>query len=308
MNSSILIGNGINRSFNSNYISFEKLLEKLNRVDVKGMDKANIPFTLQVVLGTGNEVHECIKDLADILWGMIPDEKTQKLYKSLLELPVRDIFTLNYGFELEEAACGIIGKKISSSGVSRITDYQRGYGLSRSESNMFIYTHQAVRMDGREKRIWHLHGHAKNPSSMLIGHYYYGNMLSKIQTYLQKAGNRYKWAEDYNSPNSFGSWIDSFILDNVYVLGFGCDFAEMDMWWLLERKNREKAKHGKVCFYEPYTADAELKFKLLDCYGVEVETLGYEIKKNDKNASKKYGEFYRMAIEDIRKKIEKGEK
>ena len=57
------------------------------------------------------------------------------------------------------------------------------------------------------------------------------------------------------------------------------DFSEFDLWWLLNRKKREKADHGKVWFYTPISSErAEWKrerernelLKLLDVNVVEV--------------------------------------
>ncbi len=304
MRSSLLIGNGINRSFDPNYTSLDKLLEKLNKGRIKGLDKSDIPFTLKVVLGTNNYVHESIKDLSDLLWGQIVDERMLNLYKEIIDLPVGDILTMNYGFELESAAYDLVGSKISPSRIDRITDYVRESGIKRKESSMFLHTYQGIVQDNNVKRIWHLHGHAKNPSSMLIGHYYYGNMLAKIRRYLQKVGNHYKNVQESGSSPSVNSWIDAFIMNDVYVLGFGYDFAEMDMWWLLERKNRENAVHGKVYFYEPYSEDVALKHELLRCYGADANTLDVKISKDNKDVGQKYFDFYKLAMEDIRKRIE----
>ena len=45
------------------------------------------------------------------------------------------------------------------------------------------------------------------------------------------------------------SWLDYFILGDVYSLGFGFDTSEMDLWWLLCRKKRERADHGELYFF-----------------------------------------------------------
>lgn len=67
------------------------------------------------------------------------------------------------------------------------------------------------------------------------------------------------------------------LLGNVCILGFGMDFSELDLWWLLNRKKRENAEHGKVIFYDPEKPGDEAKYALLRAYGVEVRHLGFRL-------------------------------
>ena len=92
------------------------------------------------------------------------------------------------------------------------------------------------------------------------------------------------------------SWLDAFIMGDVYVLGFGYDFSEMDLWWLLNRKKREKAEHGKLHFYS-HTEGEESKLSLMKTYDADVHDLGYYHKPKD------YKAFYRDAIEDARLRV-----
>ena len=101
------------------------------------------------------------------------------------------------------------------------------------------------------------------------------------------------------------SWIDAFILNDVYSVGFGLDYAESDLWWLLERKNREETNHGKFYFYEPNSNSSYYKHRLIECYGGIVNTLGYTIENENDNNDRLYQEFYKAALADIRNKINK---
>ena len=76
------------------------------------------------------------------------------------------------------------------------------------------------------------------------------------------------------------------------------DFSEMDLWWLLNRKKRENAQHGKVYFYEPSKGN-EVKHSLLDTYGAEIIDLKFRTEPVN------YQNFYTFAIEDIQKKCGK---
>ena len=102
------------------------------------------------------------------------------------------------------------------------------------------------------------------------------------------------------------------------------DFCEFDLWWLLNRKKREKALHGKVVFYEPERSEDAAKYALLRAYGVEVRHLGFKLlatveneacdedlqaERDEQNKriwefnSKIYADFYRYAIEDIEREM-----
>jgi hypothetical protein len=54
--------------------------------------------------------------------------------------------------------------------------------------------------------------------------------ISNIQTYL----NSSKKNEKNNS-----TWVDIFLTNDIYILGAGLDFEELDIWWLLSYRNRE---------------------------------------------------------------------
>lgn len=102
----------------------------------------------------------------------------------------------------------------------------------------------------------------------------------------------------------FDSWIDSFILGDVYVLGFGFDFSEIDLWWILNRKMREKAEKGKVYFYEMASEADYAKVELLRLFGAIPIDFGMKSPKgNDSDCSECYKSFYTKALADIERKI-----
>ena len=90
--------------------------------------------------------------------------------------------------------------------------------------------------------LFHIHGEARVPNTVILGHYYYGNLLFCCDEYLTHRApeRRYPiWPGREEMPAL--SWLDYFILGDVYSLGFGFDTSEMDLWWLLCRKKRELA-------------------------------------------------------------------
>ena len=41
------------------------------------------------------------------------------------------------------------------------------------------------------------------------------------------------------------SWIDLMFTTDVYIVGFGMDFSEQDIWWILNKRQRF-IKEGKI--------------------------------------------------------------
>jgi hypothetical protein len=82
------------------------------------------------------------------------------------------------------------------------------------------------------------------------------------------------------------------------------DVSELDLWWLLNRKKREKAHHGKVYFYEPkpngFCEKHEL-LKLMDVQLIHLDTS--KPKDTDAEKNRAYQAFYRKAISDIEVKV-----
>ena len=135
---------------------------------------------------------------------------------------------------------------------------------------------------------------------MIIGHYYYASLLTKMKQYSDKRGSDYLRCVEEEKPIPTDSWLDSFIMGNVYVLGFGFDQSEFDLWWLLNRKQREKAPHGQVLFYEPSGGnDFNARKELLKVMGTQIVDLGVQLSNDDAERNRQFREFYEMAIKDI---------
>ena len=72
------------------------------------------------------------------------------------------------------------------------------------------------RFPGSSQEIWHIHGEARKPNSIVLGHLYYGNLLTRCSGYL--------YGDAGCEEGEVFSWVDAFMLGDVYTLGFGYDF------------------------------------------------------------------------------------
>lgn len=288
----LLLGNGINRAFNSD--SWDELLSSIDSRAEKYAVKSDwhCPESLKAILLTEDKVHDALKSKKDAL-GNLGTEKPEKqmlLLQRLLALDFDEILTTNYSYELETAALG--QGKVNENTLKRMQRHTDE--TARCEQSFMLHTYNSVNVGGREHRIWHLHGEARKPNSMILGAYYYGNLLGKIISLSKKRGNYYA-QEEYSWK--IRSWIDAFLLGEVYVLGFGFGFAESDLWWLLNRKKRENACVGKVHFYElkPEKDSNRAKIDLLRLMNVRI--VEHIVKNNDWQSA------YEWAVGDIERNM-----
>jgi hypothetical protein len=131
-----------------------------------------------------------------------------------------------------------------------------------------LYHYLLIPHDGIETAIWHIHGEAAIPDSMIIGHYYYGRLLSRIQSYTAETIRRYKIAERNGDLFYPRSWVDYILFGNVYIVGQGMDLSEMDLWWLMDCK--KLYGKGTTTLYKPEMKQEQVM--LAEACGVKAET------------------------------------
>lgn len=291
----LLLGNGINRAFNSD--SWDDLLNSIDRrrerYDIGGL---HVPEALKAILFTEDSVDKALKSKKDALanLGTEKPEQQTRLLRRLLALPFDEILTTNYSYELETAALGAGGAN------ERALRRMQGHSdeVSRCEARFLLHTFNRVKIDDDERRVWHIHGEARKPDSMILGAYFYGNLLGKIVEQNIKRGSYYSSLKPGEAPK-IRSWADAFILGDVYILGFGFGFSETDMWWLLNRKKREPGSVGKTYFYElkPPSDVNRAKLDLLKLMGVKI--IYNTVENGD------WREAYERAAADIEKRVGK---
>lgn len=289
----LLLGNGLNRAFGAgDWGNLLKQIHKNPRVTYEQLKE--LPFPLQAVLATEDHVDVVCKDESMKNQGVLDIEPLRKQMEALLTIPFDHILTTNYTYEIERVANTKV--KLDGEYCKKLT--QTTIKDLRAESKYLLHTYNEVSFNGYKHKIWHIHGENRKPQSLILGHYAYGTLLSKYQEELSKRGNKQLTREKEGKPYIMDSWLDAFIIGDVHVLGFGFDFSEMDLWWLLNRKKREKATQGKVFFYSPIQGN-ELLLAMLEAYGVKIENLGFYSKPAD------YKAFYQSAVNHISKNVSK---
>lgn len=288
----LLLGNGINQAFNGG--SWDDMLKAITtRKDLPL--KLSSPMPLRAELVSEGNLDKQLKSpgFQKQWFGGLVSEEQKRFLQAVLNVPADEFLTTNYSYELEAAAlgCDCPAKKQ----IQKMADHTAQ--VKRCESQYRFYTYNYL---PQGQRVWHIHGEARSPGSMVLGHYFYGNNVAIMRSYLANRGKSYRRRENSGRRKEIKSWLDAFILGDVYVLGFGFNLAEFDLWWLLNRKKREQATHGKVYFYEPRNSGFDEKIELLKL--MDVETIDCGIAK-DTNGNCNYKKFYHKALNDIMFKI-----
>lgn len=288
----LFLGNGINRAFGS--VSWTDLLNKMNKT-AYDPDIMHSPMPLRIQIITNNNVKEGINENRDLFFGSeCCPEQTELLFK-LLTHGFDDILTTNYSYELEAVARG--RKKLSNGVIEQMAENAAG---GRVEPKYLLHSFNKVVCGGTVNRVWHVHGECRKPDSIVIGHSWYGNLLFKLKEELNRKGNHYAMLQRDGKPIEFDSWIDSFLLGDVHMLGFSFDFSEFDLWWLLNRRYYEKAEKGALYYYDSGDTDDEKK-ALLRLLGVEIVSFpDFSTVPEDSNErALNFKNFYRYATSCI---------
>ena len=288
----LLFGNGLLQSFGGESWN-DFLISIKKRDDLPRPEEINCPEPLKAILLTNDQIDKAMrKKCQELLCKNNVTTDLADVIRELFLIGFDHILTTNYTYELEQAA--IYPKILTESKVKQIAKCTTG----NVEKKYLLHTYNEVVFSGIPNKIWHIHGEARKPDSTILGHYYYGNSLYKIKDEARKRA-------DYEQSTEARSWVEAFLFADIYCLGFGFGLAEFDLWWLLNRKAREKNNSGKLYFYEPLDKSQWEKIELLNLMKsttgdkvVKIENLGYT-----KGDNIQWSEFYQDAINDIRCKI-----
>ncbi len=295
----LLLGNGVNRAFGGG--SWGQLIRDITCNDALPKGCAlHLPMPLRAILVTGDNVGAQLRGAGDILYGKLGDPGHMEMLQRLLDLNFDHILTTNFSYELEQAAqpdCPLTEQKLRH--MMRHTD-----GRRQAEAKYLFYTYGVVDWRGRLNKVWHIHGEGRKPESMILGHYNYANLLEKISSYVKAEETRWRREQARGEAIHIKSWADAFLFGDVYVLGFGYDVSEFDLWWLLNHKKRERAETGETWFFSPAerleTDEINEKEELLRVLGVEVRHCG-SVRTDGTPIERSLGfrAFYERAIDEV---------
>ena len=261
----LLLGNGLLRIKGND--SWDKVIDDMCSKELSQADRkliSDLPNQLGVIVASNNQVDkkmdEFSKRMLDISFD---DEKVAELARRICKNKFDYILTTNYSYEVEKA---LNPKFQIKPGVS--SKYRKS-SLKLKDYSGDMNIHQYMDVSNNENRtppIWHIHGEAAKPKNMVMGHYYYGKLISRYLKEIAGFNKRYSYTQNHNLSFTPHSWIDCFMLSDVHIVGFALDYSEIDIWWLLNAK----LMHSPTGVYW-YEANVDRKKELLakSC-GIEV--------------------------------------
>ncbi|MEM0998768.1 MAG: SIR2 family protein [Bacteroidota bacterium] len=273
----LLVGNGINRIDND--YAWEDLMQDL--LDFTGLKDAitfdEKPFPLlyeEIFLRWAERVRARELSLKKKIRELLRKIQGNDLHRQIMELPVDEILTTNYDYNLEASQPG----GLDAAPYIRPIKGSK-YSLLR-------------RRRTRDKIVWHIHGEIRAPGSILLGYEQYAGYLQTIRNYVI-SGIRYKDLtmtplnqRIRKEEPSIQAWIDHFFFSDVYIIGLSLDFVEMHLWWILDFRarlyhNSEVKVQNRIYFIYPAQDTAWIKPRIDLLCACEVSCIAVPVVRGD---------------------------
>ena len=298
----LLLGNGIARAYYK-ADSWNKILSKIQNKKIFHLQAEDydlpLPFKMEM-FANGEEIKNIKNEDFLVALKSLDEKKDPHILRNLINLNFDCILTTNYTYEVE---CAILNQERFLFDEMK-QRHQPETIDPEIKNNNLLYSFNLVKdrfYPDKQIKVYHIHGEGLFPQNIVIGHNSYSNLLKSYIDYF------------YDKRNG-ESWLEKFVENDVYILGFGMDFSEIDLWWLLHYKwkNNPQAKtiyfnpkHKRItsCGQCKKIGNTEwCKTKMLKIYGVEVRDISF-----DAGYKNKYNNFYEQACERIEKDFEKEE-
>jgi len=227
MENTLFFGNGLNRIGNKDH-SWSEILESLKIGS--GFENANMPNTLiyERILSQSTE-HISLSERSSVkedIAQKMKDLKPNDLYNNITNLNFSNFITTNYDDTLI--------KSLSDQFVVEDKSNEKLYSIRR---------HKVLKKNNKQEfKFWQIHGYVNRPSTIMLGYNHYCGSIGKIDSYLKGTykGSSNKKIDDKISNSAYDniSWIELFFNSNIFIIGFSLDYSEIDIWWILNKRER----------------------------------------------------------------------
>lgn len=328
MENSLLIGNGILRSYNEDF-AWDKILKSCVKSETELLSGNKIPYThiFEDILlnkkakscnpndGIESYAKEIKQKIADHLNDLCKDFVSKPI-DGLEKLPkcnIQHFVTTNY----DNIMGTILRRGLNKEKADEISNKESYYNLSRFK----VYNNEK---HAQKTYIWNIHGSVDKPDTIMLGYQHYCDSVARIERYV-KTGKGYN--EDQNDPLlreggfkykpnapefllhkihlfnegknvEFKRWVDLFFMTDMHIVGFGMDYSEIDLWYVLNRRKIYRSSQvvdsyipsNKIYFYGGTNEQKEL----LKAYDVEVFD---DIKYPEDNKNMKWKKYHEECID-----------
>ena len=152
--------------------------------------------------------------------------ESNNLFNKLLGLNIDHYITTNYDYVADNAL--------------QILEYKENLlERDRSESIFSIHRKRCYKNTKHTKYLWKIHGELSNIGSIMLGYYHYCSYIGQIKKYIN---GEYEFAKRKDKgiippiedrlpiiSEDILSWIDLFFVSNVYIIGLGLFYEEIDL-------------------------------------------------------------------------------
>ena len=281
MKKTLLFGNGLNY-LSSSKVTWDELLNKIKGKNI--FDSNNLPNTMtyeKIFLDRNiKPTDELIlkKEISEILHR----QGSNEFYKRIIDLNLDNYLTTNYDYAFLEEIETQFGK-------SNIEHFN-------NETVYSIRRHKKIVFEEFNTKFWQIHGELNVPKSIMIGLDHYCGSVGKIDGYLKgnysrKFKNISRIHEKINNDSFDGiSWIELFFNTDVHIFGFGFDFNETDLWWILNKRariSRDTKISNSITYYTKGISND--KQRLFESFDIKV--VNYDLKN--------YRDYYNRVIDEI---------
>lgn len=243
----LVFGNGFSRTVFENMPSWVSLFENME----SAIKNYTILYEVSFLKNGYQDEYDVKQEIMQKIQNMHSIEKIQKnildldvFGQYLVEKNINNIITTNYDKGIENILC----KKCAYRKVApeRLVEEEL-YSIRTYKKFVNIE-------NGHQIKLWKIHGDVDRVKSMTLGFDQYCGSLSKLSEYIK---GKYKsdkgpeckvaMAEKCRTQKFDNlSWAELFFNTNVYIIGFGMDFSEIDIWWLLNKHMRIKREVSQV--------------------------------------------------------------
>lgn len=238
MENTVLYGNGINR-LNEENPSWGKLLDGIK--GIRTFDNGDLPYTMiyeRILMekprGKAQSIFNDETRIKEMVAKVLSKTQNHEHYIKLFELKCSNYLTTNYDYAFKNTFDQINKYSFIEESTEDIYSIRRAIRINENEET--------------QKTIWHIHGELNRPKSIMLGLDHYCGSIGKIDNYIkgkyeyQRNGKiiRLKSIKEKLLENDFDgvSWIELFFTTNVHIIGFGIDYSELDLWWILTKRAR----------------------------------------------------------------------
>lgn len=289
----ILLGNSLNllnkeqaKSWKKLVVDFEQSVKELESSFAKKWEKIPLVFRMSRffnILKTdieqdkenneaaNNNEHAGIKALNAICRGIRDEFNYTGMHKELMKV-IGDcqIITTNYDYAIES----YFGEKPDS-----FNEFEGGFDALMSKRKTAIFENLAR----HHKRVWHMHGEANVPESIIIDNDGYNRGIAEMNVH----------------EGCKGTWLDLFLHSTVHIMGIELQYTEKLLWNALQmRLMTPSDKRKKVHYYHfVYKESVPCLEEILVSFDVDYHPIVVE---KSKKGEYDFHKAWRSAIKELK--------